>query len=100
MKLKTYNKTVIIQLGTCMVTINYKYNKKNCDVFVVPRNSQALLGMQDTAALKIINVNIDSKEAGIMWKGECNTNIVMPKSRTPDRKLMWQRRAVQTCMKI
>ena len=27
-KLKTYNKTVIIQLGTCMVTINYRDNKK------------------------------------------------------------------------
>ena len=31
-----------------------------------------LLGMPDTAALKIININIDSTQAA---KGECNTNI-------------------------
>ena len=30
MKLKTHNKTVITQLGTCMVTINFKDNKKKC----------------------------------------------------------------------
>ena len=41
-KLKTYNKTVITQLGTCSVIIDYKYNKKKCKCFVVPRNSQAL----------------------------------------------------------
>ena len=31
--------------------------------------------MPDTAALQIINVNIDSIEAASMWKEECNTNI-------------------------
>ena len=31
--------------------------------------------MLDTAALKIINVNIDSIEAASMWKEDCNTNI-------------------------
>ena len=40
--------------------------------FVVPRNGQVLLGMPDTAALKIININIDSIQA---VKEECNTNI-------------------------
>ena len=40
--------------------------------FVVPRNGQVLLGMPDTAALKIININIDSIQAA---KEECNTNI-------------------------
>ena len=30
-KLKTYNKTVIAQLGMCMVIINYKDNKKKCE---------------------------------------------------------------------
>ena len=40
--------------------------------FVVPGNGQVLLGMPDTAALKIININIDSTQA---VKGECNTNI-------------------------
>ena len=42
--------------------INYKDNKKKCEFFVVPGNGQALLGMPDTAALNIINVNIDSIE--------------------------------------
>ena len=32
-KLKMYNETVITQLGTCMVIINYKYNKKKCKFF-------------------------------------------------------------------
>ena len=31
--------------------------------------------MLDTAALKTINVNIDSIEAASMWKEDCNTNI-------------------------
>ena len=74
-KLKTYNKTVIMQLGTCVVTINYRDNKKKCEFFVVPRNGQMLLGMADTAAPKIINVNIDSIQAVGMQKEECNTNI-------------------------
>ena len=30
--------------------------------------------MPDTAALKIINTNIDSIEAASMWKEDCNTN--------------------------
>ena len=34
-----------------------------------------LLGMLDTAALNIINVNIDSLEAANMQKVNCNTNI-------------------------
>ena len=34
--------------------------KKQCVFFVVPGNSQASLGMPDTAALNIINLNIDS----------------------------------------
>ena len=32
-KLKTCNKTVITQLGTCMVTINFKDIKKRCVFF-------------------------------------------------------------------
>ena len=71
-KLRTYNKTVIKQLGTCIVPINFKNIKKRCVFFVVPRNGQALLGMPDTAAVKIININIDSIQAA---KEECNTNI-------------------------
>ena len=51
-KLKTYNKTFIIQLGTCLVTIEHKNNKRKCEFFVVSGNGQALLHMPDTAALK------------------------------------------------
>ena len=43
--------------------------------FVVPGNWQVLLGMPDTVALNIINVNIDSIEAASIWKENCNTNI-------------------------
>ena len=74
-KLKTYNKMLITQLGTWMVIIDYKDNKKKCEFFVVPANGQALLGMPDTAALKIININIDCIEAASMQKEEHNTNI-------------------------
>ena len=48
---------------------------KKCEFFVVPRNGQVLLGMQDTAALNIINVNINSIQAEGTQKGNCNTNI-------------------------
>ena len=59
-KLKTYNGMQIEQLGMCAVTIKFKDLKKQCVCFVVPGNGQALLGMPDTAALNIINLNIDS----------------------------------------
>ena len=39
--------------------------------YVVPGNSQSLLGMPDAAALKIINLNIDSIQAEVT---ECKTN--------------------------
>ena len=39
--------------------------------FVVPGNGQVLLGMPDIAALKILNLNIDSIQAEI---GSCKTN--------------------------
>ena len=37
-----------------MVIIDYKDNKKKCKYFAVPINDCALLGMPDTAALKIM----------------------------------------------
>ena len=43
-----------------------KLKKKQCAFFVVPGNCQALLGMPGTAALNIINLNIDSIQAEIM----------------------------------
>ena len=45
------------------------------DFFVVPGNGQVLLGMPDTAALSIININIDSIEAATTHKENCSTNI-------------------------
>ena len=45
--------------------------KKKCVFFVVPVNGQALLGLPDTVALNIINLNIDSIQKEIR---ECKTN--------------------------
>ena len=64
-----------------MVIIDYKDNKKNSEFFVVPRNGKALLGIPDTSALKIINVNIDFIEASCMQKENCNRNIGDTKNR-------------------
>ena len=70
-KLKMYNGTYITQLGTCAVTIKFKNSKKHCVFFVVPGNRQVLLGMPDTAALNILNLNIDSIQAEV---ANCKTN--------------------------
>ena len=70
-KLKTYNSTYIAQLGTCTVTIKFKNSKKHCVFFVVLGNGQALLGLPDTAALNILNLNIDSIQAEMV---NCKTN--------------------------
>ena len=70
-KFKTYNGTYITQLGTCVVTIKFKNSKKYCVFFVVPRNGQVLLEMPDTAALNILNLNIDSIQAEV---ANCKTN--------------------------
>ena len=43
-----------------------KLKKKQCVFFVVPGSGQALLGRSDTAALNIINLNIDSIQAEII----------------------------------
>ena len=71
-RLRTYNKTNITQLGTCTVVIKFKNIKKRYVFFVVPGNSQVLLGMPYTASLKLININIDSIQAETV---ECKTNI-------------------------
>ena len=57
----------------CEVVIKFKNIKKRCIFFVVPGNGQALLRMPDTAALKLINININSIQAEV---AECKTNIV------------------------
>ena len=54
-----------------MVLIKFK-NVKKCVFFIFPGNGQVLLGMPDTAALNIINLNIDSIQAEV---AECKTNI-------------------------
>ena len=57
-----------------MCGINQIQNiKKRCVFFVVPGNGQALLGMWDIAALKLININIDSTQAEM---AEYKTNTV------------------------
>ena len=45
--------------------LNLKIRKKHCVFYVVPGNGQALLGMLDTAALNILNLNIDSIQAQV-----------------------------------
>ena len=70
--LRTHSKTNITQLGMCVVVFKFKNIKKRCVFFVVPGNGQALLGMSDTAALQLINVNIDFIQAEV---AECKTNI-------------------------
>ena len=42
-RLHTYYKTNIMQLGTCVVIIKFKNIKKHCVFFVVPGNGQTLL---------------------------------------------------------
>ena len=66
-----YNGTHIMQLGICMVQIKLKNITKRCTFFVVPGNGQVLLGMPDTTALNLINLNIDSIQ---MLAAECKTN--------------------------
>ena len=70
-KLKTYTGTHIMQLGTYEVQIKLKKITKRCTFFVVPGNGQALLGMPDTAALNLINLNIDSIQT---LAAECKAN--------------------------
>ena len=70
-KLKMYNGMHIMQLGICLVHIQFKDIKKRCVLLVVPGNGQALLGMPDMAVLNIINLNIDSIQVVTL---ECKTN--------------------------
>ena len=51
--------------------IKLKNIEKRCVFFVVPGNGKVLLGMPDTEALKLINVNIDSIQ---VEAAECKTN--------------------------
>ena len=60
-----------MQLGTCTVQIKLKNIMKRCTFFVVPGDGQALLGMPDTVALNLINLNIDSIQT---VAAECKTN--------------------------
>ena len=59
-RLCMYNKTNIMQLGTCVVIIKFKNIKKTC---VFCRNGRPLLRMPDATSLNIININIDSIQA-------------------------------------
>ena len=77
--------------------INFKNIKKRCVFFVVPRNGQVLLGMPDTAALKIININIDSIQAA---KEECNTNIGNAEESNTTQEVPVVEKSTQTQMLI
>ena len=59
-KLKTYNQTIITQLGTCIIQMEHNNKQKICNFFVVPRNRQALLGMPNIEILNIININCNA----------------------------------------
>ena len=69
------SKSFITKLGKCAVIIVYTSNKRKCEFFVVLGNGQALLGMPDTAALNIININIDSIEVENTQGENSNTNM-------------------------
>ena len=66
-----YNGTHIMQLGTCAVQIKFRNVTEKCMFFVVPGNGQVLLGVPDTMALNLINLNIDSIQT---LTAECKTN--------------------------
>ena len=70
-RLRTYNRTNITQLGTCAVVIKFKNINNRCVFFVVPGNGPTFLRMPDTAALKLINANIDYKQVEV---AQCKTN--------------------------
>ena len=79
-----------MQLGTCEVIIKFKnVKKKQCVFFVVPGNSQAMLRMQDTAGLNIIDLNIDSVQTEVVG---C--------TQTLDRKHRLCQREVQTWLQV
>ena len=92
--LKTYNKTSITQLGTCKVTIEHNNNTKRCHFFLVLGNGQALLGMPDTDALQICNINIDSigAEDARNTKNNINTDATQESNANQDRYI-----AVKCC---
>ena len=70
-----YNKTTVTQLGTCWVTIEHKNNRRPCQLFVVPGNAQALLGLPGTDMFRIININIDAIDAEVVKNKKCHTNM-------------------------
>ena len=55
-----------------MEIIKFKNIRERCVFFIVPGNGKVLLGMSGTAALKLININIDSMQAD---RAEYKTNI-------------------------
>ena len=68
--------------------IKFKNIKKRCVFFIVPGNGQVLLGMPDTAALKLINISIDSIQAKIV---ECKTNS----GDATESNIMWEMHVVE-----
>ena len=73
--------------------MSYKNNRRKCEFFVVPGNGQALLGMPDTAAPYIINLNIGSIEAEGTQRENYNTNISDAKT-SNTKQDSWGRRVL------
>ena len=77
---KTYSRTTLTQLSICKVKLKHNNKHKTCNLFVVPGNGQALLGMSDIETLDILNINcytIDTQEAD--RAGKCSTMQPIPR---------------------
>ena len=57
---KAFNRTTIAQLGIHKVKIEHNNKLKICNIFVVPGNRQALLGMPDIEILNILTMNCNT----------------------------------------
>ena len=57
MQFKTYDRTIIKQLGICKVKTEHNIRQRICKFLLVAGNGQALLGMPDIDTLNIIHIN-------------------------------------------
>ena len=82
-QLKLYNWTTVTQLGIYEVKIEHNNKHKKCNLFVVPGNGQALLGMPDIEILNILNINCNT--IGTMETGRAANSVqTQPSSRVQD----------------
>ena len=69
--------------------IEHKNNRKKCQLFVDPGNGQAILGMPDTDALQMININIDSIDAEDVGNSEWYINTSTAKKSNTKQETWW-----------